>query len=366
MYEPQEDSFLLQEAVRKHAKGVVLDVGTGSGIQAVEAVHSGKVKSVVAVDIDREAIAYCRKTHNGKRHKKVKWLVSDLFLAVKNKKFDTIIFNAPYLPADEGTSDIALIGGREGHEVIARFLKEVIRHLKPKGKILLAFSSLTPHIPELLSKNLLIGKEIAKKHIFFEDLLVYLIERHPVLEQIEKKVKNVEFFAKGKRGLVFIGRYKDKKVAIKVKNPDSAAHGTIALEAGMLKEVNKHKIGPKYLFHNPHFLVYEFAEGTYVRDLPKNRLPAAAKKILMQCFILDKAGINKQEMTRPLKHAIVGKKVTLIDFERARKTESAHNVTQMCQFIGNHLGNKKKWIELGREYSENRSESVVKKMLRLL
>ncbi len=364
VYEPQEDSFLLQEAVRKHAKGVVLDVGTGSGIQAVEAAHSGKVRKVFAVDIDKEAIAFC-KSHNKRRHKKITWLVGDLFSPIKNK-FDTIIFNAPYLPADEGTRDRALIGGKEGHEVIARFLKDVLKYLKPKGKILLAFSSLTPHIPELLSKNLLIGKEIAKKHIFFEDILVYIIERNPVIESIEKKVKNVEFFAKGKRGFVFIGKFKGKKVAIKVKNPDSEAHGTIALEAGMLKEVNKHKIGPKYLFHTQHFLVYEFAEGTYVRDLPKKQLPAAAKKILMQCFILDKAGINKQEMTRPLKHAIVGKKVTLIDFERARKTESAHNVTQFCQFIGNHIGNKKKWIELSKEYSHTRSEMTVKKMLRLL
>jgi len=37
VYIPREDSFLMQIAVKAYSKGKVLDMGTGSGIQAVTA-----------------------------------------------------------------------------------------------------------------------------------------------------------------------------------------------------------------------------------------------------------------------------------------------------------------------------------------
>ena len=35
LYEPREDSRLLAKYAKKYAKGLVLDIGTGSGIQAL-------------------------------------------------------------------------------------------------------------------------------------------------------------------------------------------------------------------------------------------------------------------------------------------------------------------------------------------
>ena len=55
MYHPKEDSFLLEKFVSL-AKGKVLDIGTGAGILAATAAKNSKVKSVIAVDIDRESI----------------------------------------------------------------------------------------------------------------------------------------------------------------------------------------------------------------------------------------------------------------------------------------------------------------------
>jgi len=367
VYEPQEDSFLLKEFVKRYAKGVALDMGTGSGLQAREAAHNKRTTKVFAVDIDRRAVAFAKKAANHRHHKKVNWIVGDLFSPFKNKLhyFDTIIFNPPYLPQDHKVRDIALEGGRRGHETIERFLNEVNNYLKPDGIILLVFSSLTPEVQNLLQRNMLIGKEVGKTHMFFEDIFVYLIKRSSILNQLEKKgICDIKFFAPGHRGLVFIGKYKNKKVAIKIKHPESTAGETIVREANMLKEVNKHGIGAKYLFHSPQFLVYEFVEGKYLRELFKSKnIRSICKKILEQCFMLDLLHINKQEMTRPYKHAIIkGKKVTLIDFERARKVEEAHNVTQFCEFIGNNVGRKKKWIALAKEYKANPSK-VFKNML---
>ncbi|MBW2978746.1 methyltransferase, partial [Candidatus Woesearchaeota archaeon] len=103
---PREDSHLLEKEVLEHAKGEVLDMGTGSGIQAEAAASLKKVKKVLAVDKSRHALNYC-KEHLKSR--KIKLLKSDLFLKVPKKNFDTIIFNPPYLPTDK-VNDIALDG----------------------------------------------------------------------------------------------------------------------------------------------------------------------------------------------------------------------------------------------------------------
>ena len=94
-YEPREDSELLAKYVKKFAFGNVLDMGTGSGIQAITAAKKKSVKSVVAADIQEEVI---ENNKNNIKNKKIKFIVSDLFSNIKNKKFDTIIFNPPYLP----------------------------------------------------------------------------------------------------------------------------------------------------------------------------------------------------------------------------------------------------------------------------
>jgi len=181
IYEPQEDSLLLKKYIKKYSKGIVLDMGTGSGIQALEASSSKKVTKVYAVDINKESIDYCRRNIISK---KIVFLTSNLFNIFKiNKrfkdiKFDTIIFNPPYLPDNPNDNDIALDGGKKGYELICRFLNEAKPFIKPKTKMLLVFSSLTGKetIDRYLSKKRFKFKELEKENIFFEGIFIYLIE----------------------------------------------------------------------------------------------------------------------------------------------------------------------------------------------
>ena len=105
---------------------------------------------------------------------------SDLFSNIK-EKFDLIIFNPPYLPDDEREDDeskLVTTGGKNGDEIIIRFLKQAIEHLNKNGKILLLISSLTPQneIIHLMTKLNLTHKVLGEDKFDFETLQVWLIE----------------------------------------------------------------------------------------------------------------------------------------------------------------------------------------------
>jgi release factor glutamine methyltransferase len=336
VYMPREDSYLLEREVLKNASGSVLDMGTGSGIQARAAASSPDVKRVLAVDINPHAINFCRDHLKGR---KIKLLLSNLFSKIPKQKFDTIIFNPPYLPKDK-VEDPAVDGGVKGHEILEKFLNQVNDYLSPEGIILIVFSSLTNQdkVNELLMGNMLKYELLSTAHFVFEDLFVYRIEKLPVLKDLnKKKVSEVKYLAHGKRGIVYTGKYRGMKVAIKTKHPDSTAMNSVENESNMLKLLNRYKIGPKFYFRGDNYLVYEFIEGEFIKDwLPKAKKPSikkVLKTVLLQCHKMDSLSINKEEMHHPVKHIIIGKKIVMIDFERAHKTIDPKNVTQFCNYI---------------------------------
>jgi len=387
-YEPREDSTLLERYVREYAKGTVLDMGTGSGIQAITAAHSDKAKSILATDIQKSTIDYCKKNI---KNKKINFIVSDLFKNNKiftNRKFDIIIFNPPYLPEELKVKDLTLEGGKKGYEVIERFLNEVNRHLKADGIILIIFSSLTKKekVDEFIKNNLLEFELLEKQHYFFEDLYVYKIIKSSILKDLEiKKIKTIKYFSKGKRGFIFTGDYKSKKVGIKIKNPESDAILRIENEISFLKILNKKNIGPRLLFYDKDFLVYEFIEGYNILDFFESALKNkkiviyVTKKIMNQMFIMDKLNINKEEMSHPQKHIIIDKKnnPVLIDFERMHYTIKPSNVTQFSDFlISNNIMtilkknniniNKKQLISAAKIYKKKQKINNFNKILKLI
>ena len=175
LYEPREDSHLTAKYVKKLARGSVLDMGTGSGIHAVEAAQNKKVTKVLAVDIQKEVITHCKKTI---KNKKIQFKVSDLFKNI-TETFDTIIFNPPYLPRDPNLEhDHTWDGGKEGYEVIEKFLNQVPWHLRDKGVILLMFSSLTnkKKIDSVIKEQNMKFTINEQVHSSFEELYSYKIE----------------------------------------------------------------------------------------------------------------------------------------------------------------------------------------------
>ncbi len=173
IYSPSEDSYLLEEEVVKYSRGKkVLDVGSGSGIQAETALKNG-ANSVLAVDINLEAVKLLKV-------KGIRAVKSDLFSNVKTK-FDLIVFNPPYLPEDEredSESSLITSGGKKGDEIILRFLKSVKKYMNKDGIILIVISSLTlqKRILKILKEKKLIRKIVAMKKVFMEELQIWKIE----------------------------------------------------------------------------------------------------------------------------------------------------------------------------------------------
>jgi release factor glutamine methyltransferase len=180
IYPPAEDSFLLARQVEKISRQIllknknarVLDMGTGSGIQAITALNSGILrKNILAVDVNPEAVKFVKR-------KGINARISDLFSKVSGK-FDLIVFNPPYLPQDKWDKEKDTAGGKKGDETILEFLKKAGKYLAVDGKMLLLLSSLTPRrriLAEIRSQ----GQEYEKiggQKVFFEELYVLLI--HP-------------------------------------------------------------------------------------------------------------------------------------------------------------------------------------------
>jgi ribosomal protein L3 glutamine methyltransferase len=124
----------------------VLDLCTGSGALAVLAAMRFNHAAVDAVDISAGALEVA--THNVREHglgERITLLRGDLFAPVADERYDLIISNPPYVDADGMAAlppecrhepVLALDGGRDGIDVVARILSEAGRHLKEDGALL--------------------------------------------------------------------------------------------------------------------------------------------------------------------------------------------------------------------------------------
>jgi len=174
VYEPKEDSILLAENISLKPRDRVLDIGTGSGLQAL--VAAGKGAKVVAVDINPKALDAAGRNAENNRVSNIDFRLSDLFSGIDPKeKFDLILFNPPYVPSDEKDLEAkAWAGGKAGRETIDRFIEQAPKHLKKGGRILLLVSSLNhpEGIKEKLRQKGLRTREIGRKKIWFEQLIL--------------------------------------------------------------------------------------------------------------------------------------------------------------------------------------------------
>jgi putative serine/threonine protein kinase len=155
---------------------------------------------------------------------------------------------------------------------------------------------------------------------------------------------------KGYVGVVVLAKKGNKQVALKIRRTDSQRKD-MKNESILLKLVNSVGVGPKMFAVSKNFLVMEYIEGKKISDWvdllkglgSTKKLKSTIKKILQDCYKLDRLGFDHGELSNVSKHVIVGKtKSTLIDFESSSTKRKPSNVTSITQafFIGSGIARK--------------------------
>jgi release factor glutamine methyltransferase len=146
VFHPRPDSWMLARTLRAEALppgARVLDVCTGSGLLAVTAALCGA--QATAVDVSRRAVV-CAAINARLNGVRVRALRGDLLAPVRGERFDAIVSNPPYLPADDGLpgrgAARAWDAGRDGRVVLDRLCAQAPDHLAPGGVILIIHSAL--------------------------------------------------------------------------------------------------------------------------------------------------------------------------------------------------------------------------------
>lgn len=199
------------------------------------------------------------------------------------------------------------------------------------------------------------------------------------------KIGNLDILGKGYVGVVVLAKKNSKMVALKIRRLDSQREN-MKNEANLLKLANKVGVGPKLVSVSKNFLVMEYLDGEkigkWIMDLKikgsVKEVKSNMKKVLEDCYKLDKSSFDHGELSSISKHVIIGKKITIIDFESSSTERRVSNVTSATQgiFIGSgiskkinkiyKLPRKDKIISSLRNYKNNQNKESFAEILRVL
>ena len=167
----------IQELVgKKNSELRILDIFAGSGCIGISILKNVKNRLVDFADIDKKAIEQIKINLKLNKIPSQRYRIyqSNLFEKIKNKNYNYIFANPPYV-AKERIKDVQLsvlkyepktsfLAGKKGFFYIKKFLKEAKRFMKPGGIIYLEFD------PEQKNDILnILKKENYKNSRFFKD-----------------------------------------------------------------------------------------------------------------------------------------------------------------------------------------------------
>ena len=148
---PRPDTEILVEEVIRKAENipnpVILDLCTGSGAIAVSLAKYIKNVHICAVDISSKAVEIAKKNaelHGVKNN--IEFIESNLFDKIKERKFDIIVSNPPYIETEtiktlskdvQSEPKIALDGGKDGLDFYRKIADSGSKYLNRQGYICL-------------------------------------------------------------------------------------------------------------------------------------------------------------------------------------------------------------------------------------
>ena len=144
---PRADTEILVEEVIKLAEGInnptILDLCTGSGAIAISLAKYVKNVHICAVEISPKALQIAKKNAelNGVKNN-IEFIESNLFEKLKDKKFDIIVSNPPYIETEtirtlskdvQREPKLALDGGKDGLDFYRKISDNGYKFLNRQG-----------------------------------------------------------------------------------------------------------------------------------------------------------------------------------------------------------------------------------------
>jgi release factor glutamine methyltransferase len=163
-YVASEDSALLRSALQGRSGLRCLEVGAGNGGNLIEL--SKRFELTVGTDVVKPMM-------RDWSQREVQYILADRACCFRDRTFDLVAFNPPYLSTDE-VVDVAVDGGKRGG-VPLKFLTEALRVVKDTGKVLILVNDERPIGDlegECRRRKFLLTK-VASRHFFYENLSVY-------------------------------------------------------------------------------------------------------------------------------------------------------------------------------------------------
>jgi len=182
-----ETEFWVKKAINElkieNCKLKILDIFAGSGCIGIAILKNIKNSFVDFVDIDKKAIGQIKINLKLNKIPRERYRIykSDLFEKIKNKNYNYIFANPPYV-AKERLKEVqpsvlkyepktSFLAGKRGLFYIRKFLKEAKRFLKERGTVYLEFDPLQKkEIEDILKKkgykNFKFFKDQFKKYRF--------------------------------------------------------------------------------------------------------------------------------------------------------------------------------------------------------
>jgi len=169
VYPPSDDSFLLISSFDVLAGERILEIGCGSGVVSMHCVMNGG--NVTCGDINRKAVALTKK--NMLLNSLDATVVETDVYSNVNERFDTIVFNLPYLPVrEEGGLALSWSGGEDGLGPLPGLVAGARDHLLPGGRLIIVTSSLMDQDALRSVLDDLNVKVLSELPLFFETLSV--------------------------------------------------------------------------------------------------------------------------------------------------------------------------------------------------
>ena len=169
-YLSSDDSALFRKVLRRYSGESCLEIGAGNGGGLIEL--SRGFEMAVGTDLQPPSDSSWRRDS-------VELVLADSAGCFREGSFDLVAFNPPYVPSDRLT-DRAVDGGKEGEEVMMRFLTDAMRVSKRGGEIVVLLSSENPLAPieRLCQQNGFSVRLLETKRLFYETLTVYEVSRN--------------------------------------------------------------------------------------------------------------------------------------------------------------------------------------------